>query len=164
MCVFHLSSAQFDTFVAEFPTKKSSLNFLQFGLAQKSGVIPFYKSKNDLIESLSSTAGDEYNPEPHLWAPVMDFDSFRRVNQHDWVDVLKADIESAEFDMLLNMDLKHLRVTQVLIEFHSRWYKDGWNAQKNIYKRMEDAGYKVVHEGPRNEEVVFLRTVPLPPQ
>ena len=92
----------------------------------------------------------------------MDFDSFRRVNQHEWVDVLKADIESAEFDMLLNMDLTQLRTSQLLVEFHARWYENGWQAQKKIYRRLEDAGFELVHESPTKEETVFVRRKPLP--
>ena len=86
---------------------------LSQGLAVENGDVSFYKSLDPRIGSLSITPAEGYNPEPFLVAPVCTFDTFRLANGHQWVDVLKADIESAEFDWLLNTDLRQVLLCSI---------------------------------------------------
>ena len=70
---------------------------------------------------------------------------------------MKMDIEGGEFDVLGDIDLVALPASQLLVEFHSRFFPDGWQMQKEVSERFENSGWKLVHESRNREEVIFIR-------
>ena len=139
--------------------KTSGLYFQQFGLGSHDGVINFYKSENPKIGSMVSTPNLKgYKAEPAIAAPVLTLSSLIAINKHSWIDIVKIDIEGEEFNIFKTMDLAALRVSQVLIEFHARFYDDGWQAQRDIYQKFKVCGWTLVHESVSKEEVVFVRS------
>jgi FkbM family methyltransferase len=44
---------------------------------------------------------------------------------HKHVDVLKMDIEGSEYEVIDDLCDLHLRIDQVLVEFHHRFERDG---------------------------------------
>lgn len=156
-----ISVQSFDFLVKDF-SKKDRLKFTQFGLGRETGVINFYKSLNPKIASLVSTPGLQgYNTSPYMIAPVMDPFSVLKMNGHMWLDVLKVDIETAEFELFEDLQIDKLPVTQLLVEFHARLLgAEGWSRQDRILKKIQASGFKKMFESSNHEEIVFLRVVP----
>lgn len=50
--------------------------------------------------------------------PCLDLSTLMNRNGHDHIDLLKIDIEGAEYDVLDDLLKRRLRVKQVLVEFH----------------------------------------------
>jgi hypothetical protein len=90
---------------------------------------------------------------------VLDLFSFTSINKHEWVDLIKIDVEGAEFDIFSsNLNYEKLPTSQILVEFHARFLPDGFDGQKKIYDKIMEAGWELAYEKPlRKEEVIFIR-------
>ena len=74
----------------------------------------------------------------------------------DWVALVKADVEGAEFDYFARPDLvEALPTSQVLMEFHDRLVPQGSEKRAKVIKVFEDAGWQTILNGP--EHVNFVR-------
>ncbi|HXG69634.1 MAG TPA: FkbM family methyltransferase [Gemmatimonadaceae bacterium] len=76
---------------------------------------------------------------------------------HTDIDLLKMDIEGAEYAVIENMIAEGLRVHQLLVEFHHR--KPGIGAQKTVVvvHALERAGFRLFHISPTGQEWAFIR-------
>jgi FkbM family methyltransferase len=78
----------------------------------------------------------------------------------DNIDVLKIDVEGAEYEIIQSEQFKNLaRSVRVLcVEFHHRWPEFGVVSTKNAVQQLRDLGFKCVWRSPTsNEEFTFLR-------
>ncbi len=77
------------------------------------------------------------------------------------VDVLKADIEGAEWSVFNRSDvemrrwLATSRVSQLMLEFHDRF--GGGGAQRRVVSFLASCGFTKRHEK-RREDTLFVRT------
>jgi hypothetical protein len=76
---------------------------------------------------------------------------------HDKIDLLKMDIEGAEYSVLADLLASHIRVDQLLVEFHHRFPEVGVNKTKGAIKALNAAGYRIFSVSPSGEEFGFLR-------
>ena len=148
--------------------------FAQIGLANHSGLVNFKKSNDPRIGSKSiahgirDTSGKEYKTDDNvanfaLVNTMMDLYDRYKISHgiHDdyALDVLKIDIEGAEFDVIPSWCTIgfHPRVRQILIEFHDRLLIQGQYKRKVVYSCLDELGYALVYENmPSKEEVVFI--------
>jgi FkbM family methyltransferase len=80
---------------------------------------------------------------------------------HDRVDLLKMDIEGAEYAVIDNLLREGVDVRQLLVEFHHHdHHTDGMSAErtKKAVQKLNRAGFKVFHVTPRGEEYSFIRS------
>jgi FkbM family methyltransferase len=62
----------------------------------------------------------------------------------NFVDLVKIDIEGAEFDVLENASLETIsRVHSFLIEFHSFYFENGEEKESNLISKLTNAGYSI---------------------
>ena len=76
---------------------------------------------------------------------------------HNHIDLLKMDIEGAEYEVLDEILRHELPVRQILVEFHHRFPGIGIGRTLDTVKRLRDAGYKLFHVSPWCEEFAFLK-------
>jgi len=76
---------------------------------------------------------------------------------HNRIDLLKVDIEGAEYTVLQDLIQERIPVTQILIEFHHRLSSVGTRATKRMLSLLEDYGMKVCHVCPRMEIFTLVR-------
>ena len=146
--------------------------FEQVGLSSRSGVVHF-KSSNDprigsksLASGVRDISGDDYKVKSTNLLPVRNLSDLYehhllKSTRHVFhvLDVLKMDIEGAEFEVVMSWCEYnfHPRARQILIEFHERLFKDGLHRRQRTYSCMQKLGYDVAYETlPRQEEVVFV--------
>jgi len=77
--------------------------------------------------------------------------------RHDHVDLLKMDIEGAEYEVLDDLVASGLDVRQILVEFHHRFERSGVRRTKAAIQRLNEHGYRIFHVSPRGEEFSFIR-------
>jgi FkbM family methyltransferase len=80
---------------------------------------------------------------------------------HDHIDLLKMDIEGAEYPVIENLVREKVEIRQLLVEFHHHdRHTDGMSAErtKAAVQRLNRAGFKIFHVTPRGEEYSFIRT------
>ena len=147
------------------------------GLSSLSGVVHF-KSSNDprigsksLASGIRDVSGHDYKVvESSNALPVQNLSDLYKKHRlqrargtFHVLDVLKIDIEGAEFEVVTSWYERNFqpRARQILIEFHDRLFEDGLQKRQRTYACMEKLGYEPVYESlPRQEEVVFLTAVP----
>ncbi len=70
---------------------------------------------------------------------------------HAHIDLLKMDIEGAEYRVLADIVREHLPVRQMLIEFHHQYTAHGTSSTREALTLLENAGMKICHVCPRME-------------
>jgi FkbM family methyltransferase len=79
---------------------------------------------------------------------------------HDHIDLLKMDIEGAEYDVIENLTRERVEVRQLLVEFHHHdRHTDGMSAERTrmAIQKLNRAGFKIFNMTARGEEYSFLR-------
>lgn len=75
---------------------------------------------------------------------------------HDRIDILKMDIEGAEYDVLDGLLNSTARPVQLLVEFHHRFKGIHISATRRVLSRLHKAGYRVFAVGDVGREASFL--------
>ena len=77
--------------------------------------------------------------------------------RHSRIDVLKMDVEGSEYDIipyLLNMKTP---IKQLLIEFHHRFFEDGFLKNKKTLEILKNNGYKIFGVSDSMQEISFIK-------
>ena len=106
---------------------------------------------------VSHTLLDRQTPWPALEVPVRRLSSTMQDLSHDRVDLLKMDIEGAEYAVLNDMLASRIPVNQLLVEFHHRWPEIGVEKTRQAIRDLNSAGYLIFDVSPCGEEYAFLR-------
>ena len=80
---------------------------------------------------------------------------------HDHIDLLKMDIEGAEYAVIDNLIRESVDIRQLLVEFHHLDRKiDGMRVERTreAVQKLNRAGFKIFHVTPRGEEYSFIRS------
>jgi FkbM family methyltransferase len=77
---------------------------------------------------------------------------------HTSLDILKMDIEGAEYDVIDDMLASGILPRQVLIEFHHRFPNVGLAKTTAAIQKLRSAGYALCSVSSSNEEYGFLRS------
>lgn len=76
---------------------------------------------------------------------------------HQQIDLLKMDIEGAEYEVLDALLVSPILPTQLLVEFHHRFPGIGLEKTADVIERLRAAGYRIFAISEIGREVSFLR-------
>ena len=76
---------------------------------------------------------------------------------HDRLDVLKMDIEGAEYDVIDDIVASGVHIDQLLIEFHHRFPNVGIERTRQAVTKLNAAGYRIFFVSDVGEEYGFIR-------
>ena len=76
---------------------------------------------------------------------------------HDAIDVLKMDIEGAEYQALTDLLETGTYPTQILVEFHHRFATIGKEKTREVLRELSRAGYQVAFVSAIGREVTLVR-------
>jgi FkbM family methyltransferase len=79
--------------------------------------------------------------------------------EHAHIDLLKMDIEGAEYDVLMNMLNSNITPVQLLVEFHHRFSGIGIQKTAECISRLRDAGYRIFAVSATGRELSFIHPV-----
>eukprot|EP00965_Chrysotila_dentata_P027608 917864-Pleurochrysis_carterae.AAC.1 len=175
-----ISKQQFDQLLNKqnaSAEERERISFFPFGLGARDDVMPMYKSENPKIGSLSATPGlPGYRPAPYLNAPLLQVHTLAWIatRQPHQVDLLKVDVEGAEFDVFSPQNaairrwLYSAQVSQVLIEFHDRFIRRRTRTEVSgraaVTTVLRNCGFLKRHVSASKEEVLFVRIARPTPQ
>jgi len=77
---------------------------------------------------------------------------------HDRLDVLKMDIEGAEYEVIADLLASPIRPTQILLEFHHHLRGVTLEQTEASVARLNRAGYRIFAVSESGRELSFLRT------
>ena len=76
---------------------------------------------------------------------------------HSRIDLLKMDIEGAEYDVIDDVLRSRLRIPQILVEFHHRFPGVGIERSRRAVDQLNAAGYRIFFAAENGEEYSFIR-------
>lgn len=113
--------------------------------------------------SASMTPGAHTSKES-VAAPAFTIATIMKRLGHDRLDVLKMDIESAEYGVLDTMqrDGALCKVRQLLVEFHHWFPEVGLAPTRRAVRQLRTAGFEIAWVSPAGYEVLFVATTSRP--
>ena len=76
---------------------------------------------------------------------------------HQSIDILKIDIEGAEFGVLSDLLASPVRPAQILVEFHHRFPGLKTSMTVNAIRDLRNAGYRIFYLASTGREMSFIR-------
>ncbi len=83
--------------------------------------------------------------------------SLMKYYEHSTIDILKMDIEGAEYDVIPQILSSAISIQQILVEFHSRFFPDGEERTNRLIKLLQDYGYSLFAISDSLEEASFIK-------
>jgi len=131
----------------------SGMTFHPYGVAAKDGSLTFYAPYQEKNVSWSNVPRDTRSET----FPVKRLSTIMRELGHTHLDILKMDIEGAEYEVLEDMLLSGIRPNQLLVEFQHRFEGVGILRTKRILGKLKKEGYKIFFISDSREEFSFIR-------
>lgn len=127
----------------------------EYGIASFDGTVRF--NPPEKADQVSHTLLDKPSTEARaIVVPVKKLTTIMKELGHDKIDILKMDIEGAEYDVLEDLLKSEIRPAQLLVEFHHRFPNVGVEKSKAAISRLRSSGYRLVSVSSTNEEFGFL--------
>lgn len=135
-----------------------NFHFHEYGISSgHSGPTTFYLPAGAHSTSGSLLRAEELNIVKPVEVMMKSFDDITGELGHSHVDVLKMDIEGAEYDVLENVLKSQMTIDQILVEFHDRQFDQQAYRSKEIVKKIREAGYEIFAHSSTYEEISFIR-------
>jgi FkbM family methyltransferase len=138
-------------------------SFFGIGLAHYDGVALFYRHKKETnichsMAKRNDRVGDAVEVTVHR------LESMCKTNHHSRIDLLKMDIEGAEYDVLEDIFQSDIPIDQILVEFHHRFKDIPIRKTKRTIAHLRENGYRIFYVSLKGREYSFLHERLLQPQ
>lgn len=128
----------------------------EYGIADFDGTAPFSPPENP--DHVSHTLLDRPATQDRaIAAPVKRLSSIMKDLGHARIDVLKLDVEGAEYAVIEDMRRSNVRPGQILVEFHHRFPGVGIRKSTTAITTLRCMEYRIFSVSPNNEEFCFVR-------
>jgi len=128
----------------------------EYGLAAFDGTVSFNPPENP--DHVSHTLLDRPSTqEKSIKVPVKRLKTIMSELGHQHIDILKMDIEGAEYDVIRDICDSGIRPAQILVEFHHRFPGVGVGMTKRAIRQIRSMGYGLFSVSPSKEEYSFIR-------
>lgn len=142
--------------------EKQKLNrkysFHPYGIATKTGNVDFFLPIKESNVSGSYVIQDNVSKENKINVQMKSLIDVKDSLKHKKIDVLKMDIEGAEYEILLNLNYNELDIDQIIIEFHDRMFNSGTEKSKEVIEYLKLNGYEIFGVSDTFEEISFIKT------
>src|ERR1700737_666293 len=128
--------------------------FHKFGTADFDGRCKFVPPENP--GHVSHTLLARKSPWPPVEVEVRRVRTMMDTLGHNHIDLLKMDIEGAEYGVLSDLLDCRIPVKQLLVEFHHRWANMGVERTRQAIGQLNAAGFVIFNFSPSGEEYSFL--------
>lgn len=133
------------------------LHFFGFGIAAHDGEGVFSPPPNPEHVSYTLLARPE-TMNRAIRLPVFRLQTIMNHLGHRHIDLLKMDVEGAEYSVLSQIDLKEIDIGQILVEFHHRFNGVGWQQTQRTINLLHQQGFKTAYVSSSGEEFSFIRS------
>ena len=89
-------------------------------------------------------------------APVRRVVTLMRDLGHERIDLIKMDIEGAEYTVLPDLIASGVRPAQILVEFHHRWREATPARTRAMIRLLNEHGYRIADVSPKGRELTFV--------
>jgi FkbM family methyltransferase len=131
---------------------RSTIELQEYALWVEDGETEFFEPQNP--HHVSHSIGDMQHTGQSITVQTRSLPSLAKELGHDDIQLIKLDIEGAEFEVLQRLDLRALDVRILCVEYHNR---DGVRAMLKSVDHVKAQGYEPVHV--HMTDVTFVRVV-----
>lgn len=129
-------------------------SFEEIGIADFSGNAKFYLPLNP--DFVSATLEKQSDSQKFVEVRVERLSEIMERNKHKYLDLLKMDIEGAEYDVIDDILKSGIEIHQLLVEFHHRFPSLGIKKTRNAIEKLRNAGFALFHVSNTGEELSFI--------
>lgn len=127
----------------------------EYGLAARNGIVTFRPPENPAHVSHRLLAEEKREPRD-VRLPVKKLATILHELGHDRIDLLKMDIEGAEYAVIEDLEKSSIRPKQILVEFHHRFEGISIAATKQSISMLRAMGYALFAVSRSNRELSFI--------
>jgi FkbM family methyltransferase len=134
------------------------MDFYPVGLGTYTGTATFHLPESDKATSGSLKADVQASLTRPIEVQLSTLSDLMARFGHTRLDILKVDIEGAEYDVLPALLADGIDIDQILIEFHDRWVAG--TPSKAVHEALTHHGYDLVAHSAHYEEFTYLKRRP----
>ncbi len=131
--------------------------FYGYGISTKTGIEKFYLPEEGKGISGSLLLNQFVSDKGYIEVKMKSFDDISNELGHQHVDIVKMDIEGAEYEVLETLMNSKVTIKQLLVEFHDRFYPEEIKS-KQITELLNKNGFEVFASSLNYEEISFINT------
>jgi len=131
-------------------------HFHEVGIADIDGEGIFYLPPRPDFISHSLVRARQYSKES-IRVPMIRLRTAMQRLGHNRIDILKMDIEGAEYAVLRDLVKQKIPVSQILVEFHHRLSSIGTGETRRTLALLESYGMKIAYVCPRMEVFTLVQ-------
>jgi FkbM family methyltransferase len=138
-----------------------NFHFFEYGISDKNGFVDFYLPKN--LDHVSGCSIIQNNIEIKNKVSVEMKSLGNVMNElgRRHIVVLKMDIEGSEYDVIADILNSKISITQIVVEFHDRFFENGYPLSKQAVEMLKINGYEIFAISYSFEEISFINKNPL---
>ena len=132
-------------------------HYYAYGLAGSDGTVDFFPPTQEdhishSILPVNSTEARSIKVQVNRLETIM-----KRLN-HNKIDLIKMDIEGAEYVALADILNSEITIDQILVEFHHRFATIQLARTRETINQLNRTGYKIFYASPFGEDYCFIKT------
>ncbi len=135
----------------------SKFKMYDYGTASFDGEILLYPPENPDYVSHSVVRQGASTQNQAIKVQVLRLSTIMKKLQHPRIDLLKMNIESAEYDVISDIISSKIDVEQMLVEFHHRFKGVGVQKTKKALLNLNQAGYKIFAISDNGRQYSFIK-------
>lgn len=130
---------------------------IQLGVAGFDGTAEFSPPEDPLNPSFGYQGRSSAGPGAVV-CDVRRLPTLMGMLEHTEIDLLKIDIEGAEYEVIEDLIAQNVPVRQLLVEFHHRKPGIGPGPTREAVSQLRGAGFELFHMSVSGQEMAFKRT------
>jgi len=132
-------------------------NFYPIGLGSNNGEMEFFPPSKDSSTHFSPIDRYKHKNVKTIKAPVKNLGSICEEFDHQVVDLLKIDIEGAEYEVIETLDQQGVTINQILIEFHHMYKGIELKDTLNAIDTLKRLNFELFNISQRTYELSFRK-------
>ena len=141
----------------ENQTLPAGFHFYPWGIAKHSGPAEFMLPKNPDHVSGSMVALKGVNPSDKIVVEMRSMKDILKQTGHTHIDILKMDIEGAEYDVIEDVLNCGATISQMCVEFHDLMHEGGKRKTREAISLLYKNGYRIFGISQTLCEISFIK-------
>ncbi|MDX1404891.1 MAG: FkbM family methyltransferase [Woeseiaceae bacterium] len=138
----------------------AGFSFHPWAITASDGSLRFYprlRKDGSKSEVMYTMVAEKETVNDAIEVPAYSLNTICEKLGHGKIDLMKMDIEGAEYEVLEGLLTSRIKPTQLLVEFHHRFPGIGLPRTMDLIDRLRDDGYRIFAISEAGREVSFLR-------